>query len=92
MLNSMPDFPNEYEADGIRQMTQEYNLEQKEYIEKKNGRTLEEIGNLPMMSRDLIGLFMCSECGLPIELSALRFFKFDVEKAKCFKCQGLHFK
>lgn len=91
ILNNMPDFPPEHYDDGVRQINREYNQEQKEILEKKHGRSLEDIGNLPMMSRDLIGLFICLGCGRFIETSALKYFHFDIEKARCFRCQDLHF-
>lgn len=90
-MNNLPDFPPEYYADGVRQMSLEYNRSQKEFIEEKHGKTLREIDRLPIASRDLVGLFQCSECGKFIELSALRYFGFNVETAKCFSCQKLHF-
>jgi hypothetical protein len=85
----MPNFPSEYEAEGRKQMTLEYNREQKEFLETKNGKTLEGIYNDPYISRELVSLFECSECSGPLEVSALRHFNFDIEVAKCHRCQHI---
>ena len=86
-----PDFPNDVELLGIRQMDKEYNQEQKQLLEEKHGKSLEEIYNDPNNCRDLVGLFTCSGCGDFLPVTTLKYFKFDLDKARCFKCQGLHF-
>ena len=90
MILNRPDFPSEYETAGRKQLSREYNLEQKAFLEKKHGKSLREINTDPQTGRDLISLFECSECSGFLEVSALKHFDFDVEVAKCHRCQGLH--
>ena len=64
----------------------DYNKEQRDYLVNKYGLSL---NNLELTNpREMISLFVCNQCGTPLSLSVLRFYKFDVEKALCMPCQG----
>lgn len=85
--NNLPDFPNELESLGIKQMEREYNEEQKQLLEDKLGMTLAEIYNDNNHARDLVGLFTCEGCGDFLPLYVIKRYNFDIHEARCPECQ-----
>ena len=64
-----------------------YNEEMKQALEQKYGKDLFEI--FRAHTRDFIGVFKCNSCPRFVTPAALKFYHFDLNKVKCYTCQGV---
>lgn len=65
---------------------QEYNLLEKEALEKSRGTN---INNL--FGSDLVGRFKCVKCGhFPVSSKIVEFYHKQVELVECYECQEIN--
>lgn len=67
----------------------EYNLGVKKSIEKEYGKPLVVVAGDQISGYYFAKTFQCIKCGKFLPTPVLRFYNWNVEKTKCYECQGL---